>query len=68
MEQGIVVKDTFDAARQSMYAYLGAYGFGNQQAVDYVCCFVTDIYGTQIAPPVVWWRQEEQTEEEQPEG
>lgn len=36
IEKGIVVKDTYDAAKQSYHAYLGAYAFGNNADTDYV--------------------------------
>ena len=66
--KGIVVKESYAGACQSMYAYLGAYGFDNQQSTDYVCCFVTDFYGNLVVNPVVWWRQPEQIEEQQEGG
>lgn len=44
-EKGVVVKDTLDAARQSFHAYLGAYGYGNVAATDYVQCAILDITG-----------------------
>ena len=43
--KGVVIKDTLDAARQSYHAYLGAYGYGNDQTVDYVACYIMDISG-----------------------
>lgn len=43
--KGVVVKDSLDAARQSFHAYLGAYGFGQDKAVDYVQCMVIDMAG-----------------------
>ena len=36
IEKGVVVKDTYDAAKQSYHAYLGAYAFGNNADTDYV--------------------------------
>ena len=44
-EKGVVVKDTLDASRQSYHAYLGAYGYGNQQGTDYVACYVIGTNG-----------------------
>ena len=43
--KGVVVKDSLDAARQSFHAYLGAYGFGNDPAVDYVAVYIADMSG-----------------------
>ena len=45
VEKGCVVKDTLDAAKQSYYAYLGAYGFGHDANTDYVQCLVTNVDG-----------------------
>lgn len=42
-EKGVVVKETEDAAKQSFFAYLGAYGFGHDANTDYVqVCILTD--------------------------
>lgn len=46
IDKGIVVKDTFEAAKQSYHAYLGAYAYGQQAATDFVSCMITDITGT----------------------
>ena len=43
--KGVVVKNTLDAARQSYHAYLGAYGYGNEQGTDYVACYICDMAG-----------------------
>lgn len=43
--KGVVVKDSLDATRQSFHAYLGAYGYGNDQTIDYVQCIITDMQG-----------------------
>lgn len=43
--KGVVIKDTLDACRQSFHAYLGAYGYGNDPAIDYVACYVIDMAG-----------------------
>lgn len=42
IEKGVVVKDTFDEAKQSFHAYLGAYAFGKDDKTDYVMCEVLD--------------------------
>lgn len=44
-EKGCVIKDTFDAIKQSYHAYLGAYAYGHDEKTDYVQCIVTDING-----------------------
>lgn len=41
-EKGIVVKDTFEAAKQSYHAYLGAYAYGQHQQTDYVSCMISN--------------------------
>lgn len=43
--KGIVVNDTFDQAKQSYHAYLGAYAYGHEANTDYVSCMITDMYG-----------------------
>ena len=43
--KGVVVKDSLDAARQSFHAYLGTYGFGNNQNVNYVAVAIMDMGG-----------------------
>ena len=45
-DKGIEVKDTFEAARQSYHAYLGAYAYGQSGKVDFVQCMITDMSGT----------------------
>ena len=47
-DKGIEVKDTWDAARQSYHAYLGAYGYGHDAGTDYVQAEVTDIDGARL--------------------
>ena len=43
--KGIVICDTFDQARQSYHAYLGAYAYGHESNTDYVFCMITDMWG-----------------------
>lgn len=45
IEKGVVVKDNFDAAKQSYHAYLGAYAFGNNADTDYVLVQILDSKG-----------------------
>lgn len=44
-DKGIVVKETFEAAKQSYHAYLGAYAYGQHTETDFVSCMITDLYG-----------------------
>ena len=46
IEKGIVVKDTFEAAKQSYHAYLGAYAYGQHAQTDYVSCMITNMDGS----------------------
>lgn len=43
--KGIVISDTFDQAKQSYHAYLGAYAYGHEANTDYVSCMITDMGG-----------------------
>ena len=64
-DKGIVVKDTFEAAKQSYHAYLGAYAYGNNAETDFVSCMITDSYGNILEPFKETWNAPvvEQTEE-----
>ncbi len=44
-EKGVVVKDSLNAARQSYHAYLGAYGYGQNENTDFVECLIVDDKG-----------------------
>lgn len=44
--KGIVVSETYDAAKQGYHAYLGAYAYGYEQNTDFVSCMITDKTGT----------------------
>lgn len=44
-DKGIVVKDTYEAAKQSYHAYLGAYAYGQQEQTDFVSCMISDENG-----------------------
>ena len=46
IDKGIVVKDSFEAAKQGYHAYLGAYAYGQDPNTDYVSCIITGISGT----------------------
>ena len=45
INKGIVVADTFDAAKQGYHSYLGAYAYGHEANTDFVSCMITDMYG-----------------------
>lgn len=45
IEKGVVVKNTFDDAKQSYHAYLGAYAFGKDANTDYVLVEIIDSKG-----------------------
>lgn len=44
-DKGIVVKETFEAAKQSYHAYLGAYAYGQNPQTDFVSCMISDDTG-----------------------
>lgn len=45
IDKGIVVKDTYEAAKQGYHAYLGAYAYGQNPQTDFVQCMITDMSG-----------------------
>ncbi|MBR3262811.1 MAG: hypothetical protein IKF93_06835 [Lachnospiraceae bacterium] len=45
INKGIVVADTYDAAKQGYHAYLGAYAYGHEANTDFVSCMITDMSG-----------------------
>ena len=57
IEKGIVVKDTFEAAKQGYHAYLGAYAYGQHDTTDFVSCMITDMDGVMLFHEV--WKQME---------
>lgn len=44
-DKGIVVKDTYEGAKQSYHAYLGAYAYGQHAETDFVSCLISDEEG-----------------------
>lgn len=44
-EKGVVVKNTLEDAKQGLHAYFGAYGYNHDATVDYVACYIADMYG-----------------------
>lgn len=59
-DKGIVVKDTFEAAKQSYHAYLGAYAYGQNPQTDFVSCMITDDFGAVLMNET--WREEVESE------
>lgn len=45
-DKGIVVKETYEAAKQGYHAYLGAYAYGQNPQTDFVNAMITDDRGT----------------------
>lgn len=59
-DKGIVVKETFDAAKQGYHAYLGAYAYDHDANTDYVSCMITDaISGGMVLMQETWIKPEE---------
>lgn len=54
-DKGIVIKDTFEAAKQAYHAYLGAYAYGNNADTIYVSCMITDLSGNIVKPFSEMW-------------
>jgi hypothetical protein len=44
-DKGIVIKDTFEAAKQSYHAYLGAYAYGQQVDTDFASVMISNVKG-----------------------
>lgn len=57
IEKGIVVKDTFEGAKQGYHAYLGAYAYGQSETTDFVSCMISDMDGVILFHET--WRQAE---------
>lgn len=47
-DKGIEIKETFEEAKQSYHAYLGAYAYGKSAETDFVQCMITDASGEVI--------------------
>ena len=45
IDKGVVVKDSFDDAKQGYHAYLGAYAYGHEPNTDYVMVEILDAKG-----------------------
>lgn len=62
-DKGIVIKDTYDDAKQSYHAYLGAYAYDHDANTDYVFCMITDISGVVLLKET-WVKPEPEPEPE----
>ena len=62
--KGIVVNDTFEAAKQGYHAYLGAYAYGHDASTDYVSCMITDMSGAVLTPFSETWQAPARQDEE----
>lgn len=60
-DKGIVVKETYEAAKQSYHAYLGAYAYGQHAQTDFVSCMITDDFGAVLMNET--WRAAEPEQE-----
>lgn len=45
-DKGIVVKETYDGAKQGYHSYLGAYAYEHDTNTDFVQAMITDDNGT----------------------
>lgn len=61
IDKGIVVKDTYEGARQSYHAYLGAYAYGQNPDTDFVSCHITDMSGA-VLMTETWVKPTEEPE------
>ena len=61
-DKGIVVKNTFEGAKQSYHAYLGAYAYGQNPQTDFVSCMISDETGA-ILMSETWQKIEEEPTE-----
>ena len=63
IDKGIVVKDTYEAAKQSYHAYLGAYAYGQSANTDFVSCMITDMLSGIVLMSETWQAEPEAPEE-----
>lgn len=61
-DKGIVIKETFEAAKQGFHAYLGAYAYGQHTETDFVSCMITDLYGV-VLMSETWMKAADNTAE-----
>ena len=63
-DKGIVIKDTFESAKQGYHAYLGAYAYGQHKQTDFVSVAISDTNGT-IMMSETWKKEVPQIEPEE---
>ena len=56
-DKGIVVKDTFEAAKQAYHAYLGAYAYGQSENTDFVSCMITEQASSLVLMSEMWIKE-----------
>lgn len=61
-DKGIVVKDSFEDAKQGYHAYFGAYAYAHDPNTTMVQCLITDSYGNVQYPFNEAWVAPEQAE------
>ena len=57
IDKGIVVKDTFEGAKQGYHAYMGAYAYEHDANTDFVSYMITDMSGTVLLPFSETWQK-----------
>lgn len=57
IEKGIVVKDTYEGAKQSYHAYLGAYAYGQNPSTDFVSVMITDMLSGMVLMSEIWFAE-----------
>lgn len=60
VSKGIVVSNTYDAAKQGYHAYLGAYAYDHEANTDFVSCMITDMNGCVLKAET--WKSDAQPE------
>ena len=63
-DKGIEVKDTYEAAKQSYHAYLGAYAYGQNEKTDFVSCMITELMSNVVLMQETWIKPEEMPTQE----
>lgn len=53
-DKGIEVKDTYEGAKQSYHAYIGAYAYGQDKDTDFVQCMITESLDNHILMSETW--------------
>lgn len=64
-DKGIVVKDSYEAAKQSYHAYLGAYAYEQNPETDFVSCMITEALSELVLMHEQWVKPEPEPEQEE---